>query len=352
MSDRFLQRALYGFLQATGVTAATRWALRDKLLVVCIHGVVSDEGGKGEEPTRWQMRASELDRQLTVLKKKYQFISLDEVETVLQNGRIGDKPCCLFTIDDGYSSAWEVAWPVLEKHGVPAVVFVATQQMATGKPFWWDRLDYAMMHMPATVTEVAVGEHRLPVALDSRRARANSARHITRHSRVLFEHEKARFEALEAFIRQHEREEWLEDLKTWVGVMSSDDVAEASDSGFEIGSHTVHHYRLGDLDREAVREELQRSKADLERVTGRPCRSFCFPEGSLNDVSREEVQAAGYEMAFCSESGFNDAGSDRFALRRMHLPNGGSDAYLLARMTGIVEFISALRAKLKRGAKR
>lgn len=351
MSDRFLQRALYGFLQVTGIIAATRWVLRDKLLVVCIHGVVPDEGGKGEEPTRWQMRASELDRQLAILKEKYQFIGVEDVENVLENGRPGGKPCCLFTIDDGYSSAWEVAWPVLEKHGAPAIVFVATRQMTTGQPFWWDRLDYAMMHMPESTTEVEVGDHRLQVSLESRKARANSARHITRHSRELFDHEKKRFEALEDFIRQHEREEWLDDLKTWVGVMSANDVAEASDSGFEIGSHTVHHYRLGDLDREAVRNELQASKTELERVTGKSCRSFCFPEGSLNDMSREEVEAAGYEMAFCSDGGFNDSGSDRFALRRMHLPNGGSPAYLLARVTGIVAFVSKVRSMLSGGGK-
>jgi peptidoglycan/xylan/chitin deacetylase (PgdA/CDA1 family) len=342
---------LYGLLQVTGVIAAVRWYRRNQLTVVCLHGVVSDEGGKGVAPTRWQMRASDLDRQISILKKRYRFISLDEVEGVLRDGRGEGKPCCLVTFDDGYSSAWEVAWPILRKHGVPAVVFVATRHMTTGEAFWWDRLDYTMMHMSESIRTVSVGGHSIPVTLHSRQARAVSARYVTQTSRGLFDHEQARFEALEEFIREHEREDWLEDLKSWVGVMTADDVAEASDSGFEIGSHTVHHYRLGNIDRELARKELRESKVAIEHVTKKTCRSFCFPEGSLNGMSRNEVESAGYELAFCSDAGFNGPDSDRFALRRIHLPNGGSSAYVLARVSGVVHAISKLRTFLTGGKK-
>ncbi|MDH4055525.1 MAG: polysaccharide deacetylase family protein [Gammaproteobacteria bacterium] len=351
MSSKVMQRSLYGFLQITGVIAAVRWFRRNQLTAVCLHGVVSDEGGVGVAPTRWQLRASDLDRQISILKKKYRFVSLDEIEDVLRNGNGGGKPCCFVTLDDGYSSAWKVAWPILKKHGVPGVVFVATEHMAAGKLFWWDRLDYTMMHMPKSIRSVTVGGHNIPVTLDSRKARAASARFVTQHSRGLFEHEQARFKALEAFIQEYEREEWLEDLKSWVGVMTSDDVAEASDSGFEIGSHTVHHYRLGDLDREAARKELRESKAAIEHVTKKTCRSFCYPEGSLNDISRDEVESAGYEFAFCSEAGFNGPDSDRLALRRWHLPNGGSSAYVLARVSGVEHAVLKIRTLLTGGRK-
>lgn len=349
MRQSLLKSGFYGLLQVTGAIAAWRWLRRDMLTVVCIHGVVSEQGGTGLRPTRFQLPVAELDRQLAILTRRYQFVSLDDARRVLRQGKLGSKPCALFTIDDGYKSAWEQAWPILKRHGVPAVVFVATKHMETGQLFWWDRLDYAVLHMPGDVKEINLGPHALPVDLSSREARSRSARFITRKSRDLFENETARFEALESFIRSVEQTEWHDDLKSWVGVMTAEDVAAASAIGFEIGSHTVNHYRLGDLDRDAVRDELRDSKTAIENITGRPCRSFCFPEGSLNAVSQQEVEDAGYELAFCSESGLN-GGTDRvFALRRIHLPSNGSTASLLARVSGLSLAISGIMSRLAIG---
>ena len=344
--DHFAQRAFYGFLRWTGAIAAWRWHHRNHLTVLCIHGVANDDEVSARKPTRPQLSVAELDRQLAVLTRKYWFISIDEVQQVLNEGRGNGKPCCLFTIDDGYTSAWELAWPVLKRHGVPAVVFVATNQMQTVQPFWWDRLDYVMLHLPDDVREVKLGKHSLAVELTDRVARARSARFITRQSRKLFDHDQARFAAIRQFIEEHEQDQWASDMKSWVGVMSEQQVADASEDGYEIGGHTINHYRLGNLDRETVRTEITESKAELERVTKKRCRVFCFPEGSFSDVSREEVVATGYELAFCSKSGLNDAFADRYALRRIHLPLAGSNAYLLAHTSGLTEVISSLKSRI------
>ena len=349
MFDHFAQRTFYGLLRWTGIIAAWRWHHRDHLTVLCIHGVANDDDVSALKPTRAQLSVDELDRQLEVLTRKYRFISISEVQQVLSEGNGNGKPCCLFTIDDGYTSAWELAWPVLKRHGVPAVVFVATHQMQTVQPFWWDQLDYVMLHLPENVREVKLGKHSLAVDLTNRDARAQSARFVTRQSRTLFDHEQARFEAIRQFIEDHEKAHWAHDMQAWVGVMSEQQVAEASQDGFEIGSHTINHYRLGSLDRETVRAELTKSKAELERVTGKPCRTFCFPEGSFNDVSRQEVEAAGYELAFCSKSGLNDKLADRYALRRIHLPLAGSKAYLLAHTSGLAEYVSNIKSRIKPG---
>lgn len=349
MIDHLNQRIFYGVLRWTGVVAAWRWYHRNHLTVLCIHGVANGDQTAAQKPTRPQLSVAELDRQLAVLTRKFRFISIDEARQVLKDGRGNGKPCCLFTIDDGYASAWELAWPVLKRHRVPAVVFVATNQMQTMQPFWWDRLDYIMLHLPAGVREVKLGEHSLAVDLTDRAARKQSARFVTRQSRKLFDHEQARFEAIRQFIEDHEKAHWARDMNAWVGVMSEQQVAEACKDGFEIGSHTINHYRLGSLDRETIRTELTRSKTELERVTGRSCRTFCFPEGSFNEVSRQEVEDAGYELAFCSESGLNDELADRYALRRIHLPLAGSKAYLMAHASGLAKHVSSIKSRITSG---
>jgi peptidoglycan/xylan/chitin deacetylase (PgdA/CDA1 family) len=341
-----MRNVFYGALRALGVTALWRWCNRSKLTIVCIHGVEGDQMRSGISPTRWQLSESELDRQLTVLKRKYEFVSVDDALKILSSDIRTGKPCALFTIDDGYDSAFELAWPVLKRHGIPAVVFIATKHMNTEEPFWWDRLDYVFLHLPQDVEQVHVGEHALNVDLTSRESRGESARYVTRHSRQLFENEHERFAALDALIQKHEETQWLQELDRWAGVMGVKDVENANNDGLEIGSHTVNHYRLGDLDRATIKAELCDSKVAIEQVLGQECRYFCYPEGSLSSVSNEEVRSAGYRCAFTSVSGLNGKFSDRFSLKRINLPRTASPGYLLAHVSGLDLMITQIRKKL------
>src|SRR5256885_12857277 len=39
----------------------------------------------------------------------------------------------IITIDDGYKSAYEVAWPILKKYGYPFTLFIYTEGIRGGK---------------------------------------------------------------------------------------------------------------------------------------------------------------------------------------------------------------------------
>ncbi len=66
-----------------------------------------------------------LDQQLTALEEAgYIFVSLDEVRAFAKAGEFLPRKAVLITIDDGYSSALDVAAPIFEKHNVSAVVSV------------------------------------------------------------------------------------------------------------------------------------------------------------------------------------------------------------------------------------
>ena len=57
---------------------------------------------------------------------------------------IPDK-CCIVSIDDGYRSGYEVAWPILKKHGYPFTMFIYTNYMkgqpnAGGQSMSWEEL--------------------------------------------------------------------------------------------------------------------------------------------------------------------------------------------------------------------
>jgi len=67
--------------------------------------------------------------------------------------------------------------------------------------------------------------------------------------------------------------------------------------GMEIGSHTVMHDTLTQIDPDKARLELRHSKDYLEHVLGEPVTSLCYPKGKCNQKVRSLAAEAGYTLA-------------------------------------------------------
>ncbi|MGB2593196.1 MAG: polysaccharide deacetylase family protein [Candidatus Acidiferrum sp.] len=79
-------------------------------------------------------------------------------------------------------------------------------------------------------------------------------------------------------------------------VMSAPEIHELGET-FEIGGHTLEHVSIERLsDAEAI-AQLSGSRAWIEQLTGRSCRSFCFPGGKFRRRQLPFVRNAGYQVA-------------------------------------------------------
>ncbi|NYG58553.1 peptidoglycan/xylan/chitin deacetylase (PgdA/CDA1 family) [Nocardioides daedukensis] len=94
------------------------------------------------------------------------------------------------------------------------------------------------------------------------------------------------------------------------------ELCDVADDGFDIGSHTVTHRWLPGLSPDQVAEEVTRSRAQLEDLLGREVLSFAYPMGGWTPSIRDQVEAAGYEVAITVDRGRNPVGHDPLALRR------------------------------------
>ena len=65
-----------------------------------------------------------------------------------------------------------------------------------------------------------------------------------------------------------------------------------------IGSHTVTHANLSLLNEDAARDQLRRSKVELEAILGRPVNQFAFPYGGCTDALTELAREVGYRRVF------------------------------------------------------
>lgn len=99
-------------------------------------------------------------------------------------------------------------------------------------------------------------------------------------------------------------------------VAGAAEVVAAAAEGLDIGSHTVTHRWLPHLDRAERREELVRSRKELEDLLGRAVTSFAYPMGGWNADVRDDVEEAGYRLGITVERGRNGAAHDPLALRR------------------------------------
>ncbi len=107
---------------------------------------------------------------------------------------------------------------------------------------------------------------------------------------------------------------------TKIGLLTPDEIRALDQSGrVEIGGHTLSHAKLDELPKEEQRREILENKKQLEEILGHPILSFAYPFGNLNDSSKQEVKAAGYELAFATDSGPKALHQDCFQIRRINV---------------------------------
>ncbi len=90
------------------------------------------------------------------------------------------------------------------------------------------------------------------------------------------------------------------------GYLTRVELLEMQASGLiEIGSHTVNHVDLTQVNPQKLEEELTVSKKTLEALTGAPVTSFCYPSGRVNKRVAAAVKKAGYMLARTTRHGFS-----------------------------------------------
>ncbi len=79
--------------------------------------------------------------------------------------------------------------------------------------------------------------------------------------------------------------------------LSPEQIVEMASSGLiEFGAHSVHHVNLTKLDDAQAVQEIQNSRAIVERLVG-SCQSFAYPYGRFEERHEAMVEAAGFTSA-------------------------------------------------------
>jgi peptidoglycan/xylan/chitin deacetylase (PgdA/CDA1 family) len=348
------RRTILVLLRAAGVLSAWRRLNPRQLTILTGHGVM----GGGLQPALWeplrpQLAPGRLDRYLSVIGRHHRFASLLHAEDMLSGRSPFEAGCVVLTFDDGYRNNLTHALPVLKRHGAPATFFLATGHVERRRPFWFDRLDYALQQAPVDGLEATIGGVPLRLRASDRRelqASYKRLRDAAKSRRREDSEMRAELEALAARLEQaagRSLQAIFED-DDWSAVASWDEIAAAArDPLVAFGSHTVDHVRLALADDEVVRDQLERSGRTIEQRAGRPCRHVCYPSGSVSARVARIARECGYTCGVTTREGVSRPGDDLLTLRRVNLPLAAGDSEILALACGFSDAFGRLRRRLR-----
>ena len=306
--------------------ASRAWARRGTTFVLTYHRVLEkweplpDYSQPGMVVTR-----ATFERQLSFLERRFDIVPLgalldDAAATPTR------RPRCVITFDDGWRDNYELAFPLIRKHNLPATIFLTTDFIGTERAFWHTELIYLLLNCPRAVAEAAE-RSALPPALQEKLRACAAAGGVSGAAAVdaLIERLKAACdepviaELVETFLRTAGLRRPLVPERRFF--LDWNQVRDMAAHGFEIGSHGCTHRIMTRLSHDEARREFVQSKAEIESQVGRTVEHFAFPNEDADQMLVTMAGQAGYRTV-CVGRLEGEAGPRLRTLRRAGMHEG------------------------------
>lgn len=116
--------------------------------------------------------------------------------------------------------------------------------------------------------------------------------------------------------------------------MGWDQLREMSAHGVTIGSHTLTHAYLPDVNLERSGREIAESKKTLEQQLGRRIDYLAYPTGGFSDDIKRQAREAGYAAAFTTNRGRDRMNRDLYELKRIRIKDTDGAIELWVKLSG------------------
>jgi glycosyltransferase involved in cell wall biosynthesis/peptidoglycan/xylan/chitin deacetylase (PgdA/CDA1 family) len=285
---------------------------------------------------------------LEILQKHYRPMQLGQFAKGLDNGKFPRRTVML-TFDDGYADNLYNAKPLLESYNIPATFFLTTGYINSEREFWWDELERILLQ-PGTLPEtlhldINGNTYQLDLGKDAYYSRDDFQRHrfwtvgaggdpSSRHV-----HYRSLHQVLQP-LSEDIKQKVLQELFAWSGVermsrpthrcLTAEEVTLLAENKLiDVGSHTVTHSVLTSCSDISQMDEINQSKAFLEKVLNFPVAGISYPHGLYTAEIISIVRDAGYEYACgCStSSSLIERSADRYQLPRVVVDNWDGDEF-------------------------
>ena len=301
---------------------AARWLCRNHPRILMYHRF-------SEQPKTGFCSRDAFEWQVDYIRRKFNPMTLAGlVRSIEIHGR-PPKNAVVITVDDGYKDFFGIAKPILQRHDVPATVFVTTGFIDGRLWLWPDQLAWLLANAGDCLERVILG-----------------TTHISPSSPTAW----GQIIGYLLSVPDFEREVLIQELAKQLGTvlpprvpeefsaMSWKQLIELESDGFEVGGHTVHHPTLGQVSEEGAWWEIKGAYDELIEHLGTRPRTFCYPNGQPSDFQHflpRLVRNSGFEgavMAFPDALGVND----RYAMRRH---SAGENVFQFMKAVSGIEYL-------------
>ena len=264
------------------------------------------------------------DRHMAFLVRHFRPLTPQQFRQELSESSFGPR-AGLVTFDDGWWDNLEYALPVLRKHEVPAIVFVATGYIGTAETFWQERLARlvylaAMPNSPAAGLLREIGFAAVD-GTDSAQRRVRAREFVTTLKTGDPDVVREMIDRLQSALR---------DMPAAAGAgqdrfMTWDEVNLLRQEGLvTIGSHAHSHARLTTLGYKGARRDLEMSRQQLA-LNGITHVTVCaYPNGDVNDAVEAAATDAGFTLGFATRGGSVRHRSEAMCIRRVNIHDADS----------------------------
>jgi peptidoglycan/xylan/chitin deacetylase (PgdA/CDA1 family) len=123
-------------------------------------------------------------------------------------------------------------------------------------------------------------------------------------------------------------------------------VAELPAAGIECGSHSCSHPQLDVLPLSQARNEIERSRRELENHLGRVVETFAYPHGYHSAAVRQLVIRAGYSSACAVKHAMSAPSDDPYALARIVVARDTGPSAFAQLLSGLDLPVAPVRQRL------
>lgn len=251
------------------------------------------------------------EQEMRFAAKHYKIVSLADLLLHLEEGPPED--VLAITFDDGYRDNYENAFPILQKYGLPATIFLTTGSIDSREPVWVEQLAQALKKTSKDFIDLEIDlPRRFWTRTEAERLRSNQD---------IFE--------LLRHLPDTDRRGWLDHIYRQLGarddqarkdkMLTWDQVRAMKAQGIEFGGHTVTHPFLSKMPQEQVIWEVSECKRRIQEELQAPVVHFAYPNGREEDFgknNKEIIRSAGYRAAVTTIWGMNYRSTDPMELRR------------------------------------
>lgn len=298
------------------------------------------------DPFQLAVAPDRFDEHLSALGRLARPMSLTQLVAALQHRRVPRRAVAV-TFDDGYADNLYAARPALERHDIPASVYVATGYVGTSHEFWWDELERILLStvaLPQALRLEIAGkgvewELGADATVPETTLRASHGWQVwqpppTNRHRLFRTLHHLLMEATE-----EDRQAALRQMRAWSRldslarpshrILTTVELSRLADGRLiEGGAHGITHSRLPGLSSGQAQHEIAGSKTAMEEYLGRPVFGFAYPYGAYDAETAVAVRRTGYTHALgVAPARIEHGRADLYGLPRVSPGNWDGDRF-------------------------